>query len=59
MDNNETPTDFEEMPADGLMNEDYDEEYLQKFKLFESRLIHKVNTGHFRYKINTRRFTSK
>ena len=51
MDDTETPTNFEEMLADGLMNEDYNEEYLQKLKLLESRLKDKVNTCHFRCKI--------
>ena len=50
-DNNEKPTDFEEMLTDGLITDDHNEEYLIKLKLLESRLKDKVNTGHFRCKI--------
>ena len=45
------PTELEEMLLDGLINNDYSDEYLKELKVLEQRLQDKIDTGHFRCKV--------
>ena len=50
-DESQQPTEFEDMLLDGLLGDDYTDEYLAKLKDLEIRLQEKVSSGHFRCKV--------
>ena len=47
----EQPADLSNMILDGIIAEDYSQEYLDKLKLLEQRLQDKVTNDYFRCKV--------